>query len=255
MSFTARRPASRLQAVIDRVWHIEDATPSTAVICPDGRTEIVLHLGDPMRGQHRHLLVAQMDRPITIVPSGRVAMVGARFRPGALHKVLPVAQDRLAGQILDLESIWQHWTRRAAERVTAVDDPDARLAVFEAMLEEIIPLETTRHADARLDAALVKLRATGGTARIDRLADEAGLSRRQFERRFRAYVGLAPRLFGRIVKFQRAFHLLGVDHGAAIAARCGYADQAHLVREVRRFGGQTPSVLAAADGLTAFFRG
>src|ERR671910_807582 len=117
MSFMTRRPGVRLGAVIDRLWHIEDATPSAASICPDGRTEIVLHLGDPMQGQPRHLLVPQMDRPITIVPSGRVAMVGARFRPGALHKVLPVAQDGLAGHVIDLQSLWHHWTRRAAERV------------------------------------------------------------------------------------------------------------------------------------------
>jgi len=254
MSFTTRRPAARLRGVIDRLWHIEDAAPSPAIICPDGRTEIVLHLGAPMRGQHRHLLVGQMDGPVTIIPSGPVAMVGARFRPGALHKVLPVAQDRLAGQILDLESVWQHWTRRAAERVAAADEADARLAVFESVLEEIVPLEIAPTSDRGLDATLIRLRASGGTAAIERLASEAGLSRRQFERRFREYVGLPPRLFGRIVKFQRAFRLLGVDGGASIAARCGYADQAHLVREVRRFAGETPSVLAAADGLTVFFR-
>ena len=87
----------------------------------------------------------------------------------------------------------------------------------------------------------MQLRASGGTASVTRVAIATGISRRQLERRFREQVGLPPRTFARIVRFQRAFHALGRESGAAIAARCGYADQAHLVREVRRFGGQTPS--------------
>jgi hypothetical protein len=60
-------------------------------------------------------------------------------------------------------------------------------------------------------------------------------------------------LFGRIVRFQRAFSALGFECGAAIAARYGFADPAHLVHEIRRFAGQPPTALAEASGLTAFF--
>ena len=104
-----------------------------------------------------------------------------------------------------------------------------------------------------MTAAIATLRASGGNAAIDRLARSAGLGRRQFERRFSEHVGLSPRLFGRIVRFQRAVRHLGAESGAAIAARCGYADQAHLIREIRRFAGQTPTALTEAHGLTAFF--
>jgi transcriptional regulator GlxA family with amidase domain len=105
-----------------------------------------------------------------------------------------------------------------------------------------------------MSAAIALLDVTGGQASIDALAHGHGLSRRQFERRFREQVGLSPRLFGRIVRFQRAFGALGFERGAAIAARYGFADQAHLVHEIRRFAGQPPTALAEASGLTAFFR-
>jgi AraC-like DNA-binding protein len=263
MSFLIRRPTGRLQGLVDRLWRIDegvavDASPET--ICPDGRTEIVLHLGDPMRqriegadvDQPRNLLVAQMEGPVTIVPTGRVSMVGARLVEGALHRLLPVPQDRLAGSILDLESMWSSWARSTADRVASEPSAMAGLNAFERALETLVPDRPSCH-NRSMDAAIARLRASGGNISIERLAFACGLSRRQFERRFGERVGLSPRLFGRIVRFQRAFRHLGTDSGAAIAARCGYADQAHLVREVRRFAGQTPTALAAADGLSAFF--
>jgi AraC-like DNA-binding protein len=263
MSFLTRRPGPTLRGVVDRLWHVEGpASPADAeTICPDGRTELVLHLGAPMRErrdghdepQPRHLLVGQMEQPVTVIPTGGLRMVGARLEPAALHRLLPMPQDRLAGRIVDLESIWGVWTREAADSVAAANTPAEALDRFERALERLIAAAAP--IDVPVASAIARLQKTGGTASITRLAADLGLGRRQLERRFRDRVGLSPRLFGRIVRFQRAFQALDRESGAAIAARCGYADQAHLVREIRRFSGRTPTLLAEADGLTAFFRG
>lgn len=260
--YVARPPRGRLGRVVSHVWRIE-APPSDSgdVICPDGTTELVLHLGDPMierregvhRTQPRYLLVGQMDRPLTLEPTGRSVMVGARFKAGALFHLLPLPQDRLAGHILDASDIWEVWTARTASRIAAVATARAQLDAFETALEELTPAETDTGRDP-LEAAVRCLRKSGGRAGIGWLADRAGVSRRQFERRFRERVGLSPRLYGRIVRFQRAFSRLGQASGADIAAHCGYADQAHLVREVRRFAGTVPSALADAEGWTRFFQ-
>ena len=151
-----------------------------------------------------------------------------------------------------LEAVLGAWARRTADQVAEQGSADSRLRALERALESIVPVAPEQD-DRALGAVVARLRATAGTASIDRLAREAGVSRRQLERRFREHVGLPPRLFGRIVRFQRAFRALGVENGAAVAARCGYADQAHLVREIRRFAGCTPTRLVQASGLTAFF--
>jgi AraC-like DNA-binding protein len=251
-----------LRGIVDRLWLVDDGTPSRAaeMICPDGRPEIILHLGDPMcelspsgyRIQPRHLLVGQMSAPIAVVATGRVSMAGARLNPDALFRLLPISQDTLAGQVIDLASVWSRWTRITAERLHEALTPDARLAALEERLEDLLSPDDGC-ASGSMRAAVTRLQTTGGRASIAGLARDMGISRRQFERRFREQVGLPPRMFGRIVRFQRAFHALGSQRGAAVAAACGYADQAHLVREIRRFAGKTPTVLAEADGLTAFF--
>jgi AraC-like DNA-binding protein len=232
----------------------EPAGLATAeTICPDGCAEIVFHLGDPMYGQPRDLLVGQMDAPLTIMPTGRVAMLGARLTPTGLYRLLPVPQQRLARQVLSLDSVWSAWTRQTADRIASQPTPETQLDALERSLELLVS-RSPRTEMLAIDRALWLLRPSGGHTRVTDVASACGISRRQLERRFREQVGLSPRMYARIVRFQRAFQALGHESGAAIAARCGYADQAHLVREVRRFGGQTPSDLAAADGLTTFFR-
>ena len=264
MSYIARRPVASLRGLVDRLWHIEEPSGACAAetICPDGRSEIVLHVGDPMAQrvgardyrQPRHLLVGQMTSPITVVATGRMMMVGARLAPDALYRLTRIPQVEMIGRVLDLESVWSRWTRQAADRVSVATGPEERLAALESALEELLPANSRPRSSRSISAAIALLDVTGGQASIDALAHAHGLSRRQFERRFREQVGLSPRLFGRIVRFQRAFGALGFERGAAIAARYGFADQAHLVHEIRRFAGQPPTALAEASGLTAFFR-
>ena len=264
MGHLIRRPGRPLGQIVDRLWHVEStasqAEPDT--ICPDGRAEIIVHVGAPMRErrngserpQPRHLLVGQMERPVTVAPTGAVRMVGATLAPAALYQLLPMPQQRLAGQIVDLESIWGRWTRQTAERIAATSGPGAALDCFERSLEALLASRDHDPDIATMALVVTRLERSGGRASVAALAAHCGLGRRQFERRFREQIGLSPRLFGRIVRFQRAFRTLGRESGASVAARCGYADQAHLVREVRRFAGVTPTLLAEADGLMVFFR-
>ena len=95
-----------------------------------------------------------------------------------------------------------------------------------------------------------------GRITIDRLASSAGISARQLERRFLGEVGIGPKLFCRILRFQQVFRAVAEDSAgwAALAIDCGYYDQAHLIRDFQEFAHQTPAVLLAqTDGLTEAF--
>jgi transcriptional regulator GlxA family with amidase domain len=91
-----------------------------------------------------------------------------------------------------------------------------------------------------------QLEQSHGSVAIGVLAEEIGWSRRHFVDRFRDHVGLAPKPSARVLRFARASALLtsGRRPVGEVAARCGYADQSHLVRECRRLAGCTPSELA-----------
>jgi transcriptional regulator GlxA family with amidase domain len=164
-----------------------------------------------------------------------------------------MSQRRLTGRIVALDAVWSRWTRETADAVAGAGTPARELDVFERALERLLSTEARHDKDPAIAAALRAMRARGRPVNVDVFAHAAGIGRRQFERRFRDRVGLSPNLFGRIVRFQHAFAALGHEPGALLAARLGYVDQAHLIREVRRFSGRTPTLLADASGLTSFF--
>lgn len=83
------------------------------------------------------------------------------------------------------------------------------------------------------------------STQVGRLAEIACLGKKQFERLFRECVGMNPKEYGRIVRFQRALRMiqLGSRDYAAIAYANGYADQSHFIREFRVFSSLTPKQL------------
>jgi len=88
----------------------------------------------------------------------------------------------------------------------------------------------------------------GQAVRIDRLAEEVGISRRQLHRQCRAALGYGPKTFAGIVRFQRFLadaSRPGRCRLAEAAIRSGYADQPHLTREVQRLAGLSPARLVA----------
>lgn len=89
-----------------------------------------------------------------------------------------------------------------------------------------------------------------GRVRVDSLASELGWSRKRLWSRFRSQIGLTPKRAVRLVRFDHAAHLLAAGNAAArVAAASGYADQAHLHREVAAFTGMTPTALVAVPWL------
>jgi AraC-like DNA-binding protein len=90
--------------------------------------------------------------------------------------------------------------------------------------------------------ALARLRASEGRVPIAALSDELGCSRRHLTAHFREQVGVAPKLFARILRFQKAVALMDDEPSwAAIAQGAGYYDQAHLIRDFRQFAGASPT--------------
>ena len=178
--------------------------------------------------------------------SGRALCVQANLTPLGARRVLGVPMAELAERVVPLADVVGGVADRLEERLAETDDVNARLALVEGFL-------LARLADAapaRPDVAYAwrRLVETGGRLRIGALAAELGCSRKHLTAQFREHVGLQPKVAARLVRFNRALRLVqrGLD-GADVAHRCGYTDQAHLVREFRRFSGSTPAAFAQAE--------
>jgi AraC-like DNA-binding protein len=108
--------------------------------------------------------------------------------------------------------------------------------------------------------AVTQIEARHGLVSIDAIAADTGLTRRHLERRFKDVVGMTPKRLARIARFQRSLRILDAADpsqrlgGAETAAACGYADQAHFIRDFRDLAGCPPGEHLVTKGvLTGFF--
>jgi AraC-like DNA-binding protein len=234
-------------------------------ILPDGCVELILNFGAQFREQRddgqqeaqpMHFLVGQMTRPMLISPNGHVDLVGIRFHPGGTLPFFHVDLHELTNRVVELGALSSDLKRRFVSRMDEARSlPSMSLRI--AMLKELLTsmLRDSKH-HSRLIELAAKIVARGGQITVAELANDAGVSSRQLERRFLSEVGIGPKLLCRILRFQQVFRAVERnDSGwAAVATDCGYYDQAHLIRDFQQFARQTPAVLfAQPNGLTQAF--
>ena len=129
------------------------------------------------------------------------------------------------------------------EQLGATSDWESRFDLAEDFVAARLAQAKTHAAEVAW--AFDAIAETGGTMRIALIAKEIGWSRKHLVDRFRREIGLGPKSVSRIVRMRRAISAAHRGDGwADIAADCGYADQAHMVREFRDLAGCTPSTLA-----------
>jgi len=195
---------------VECTWTLEGvAEGETEVILPDGRIELVVHHGARPKGQAASFVTGQLIAPLVIYPTGPMLTHGVRLRPEAAGAFLEMPADELTGHLVTLK------TREPKVM------PDAVIAHAVGLIER-----------------------SAGRVRMDRVAGEVNLSLRHFDRRFLAAVGLQPKAFARIVRFQAA--LAAYQSGdfprwVDLALACGFYDQAHLANEFRQFAGISPT--------------
>ena len=182
-------------------------------------------------------------------------MVGAAFWPGGLHRLLGVPVKELFDFSVDSRALLGAAVTEVEERLAETTDYATLLAVVESYLLRALRRLPPHAAPRPLDRLLSVLLPTGRTtASLETLAAEACLSPRQFERSFFERVGLAPKLYARIVRFDQAFRLKERQphlDWLAVAVQTGYYDYRHLVRDFKEFAGVTPPRLLAAEAAHA----
>ena len=226
-------------------------------IVPDGCAELVAHLAEPLmpfgvrrsRSASFARLIGQYTRPIDVVAHGRLDGVGVRFWGPTLHRCFGVDAEDLTNRGVELSSVAPRVDRRLASQLAAAATFADRYDVLADVFSEL--LLSNEDASTPVERAVFAWHGSKGTESVRDVSERAGISVRQLQRRFRVEVGLSPKRFARVLRFQHALRALcDADPGTwgRVAYRCGYADQAHLIRDFRHFAGCTPSALVSTRG-------
>jgi AraC-like DNA-binding protein len=207
-------------------------------VLPDGCIDIVL-IND-----EAPVVVGPWTEPFVARLAPGTMIVGARCHPGRAPCLLGLPASTLLNQSVTLRSMWAGAACSRFARIAGESTLLARRLAMEAAL-----LDRLAHADPideQMRAAIQWL-AGHPHGRIQGLSQWIGISRRHLQRRFAAAVGYGPKMFQSILRFQRLLNLstrpIGPRNLAQFSADAGYADQAHMTREVQRFSGTPPTVL------------
>lgn len=222
-------------------------SPAVRRIVPDGRIDILFQFGDLAVGHPaglgRSFVVGAMPVYADVLYEGAADVVGVRFRAGGASAVLDPPMSEFTGRLVDLDALWTDVAGLEDQLATAAS-PEARRRVLEGELTARL------RRDVRADPIAEHLEDSAGRISVADLARLAGIGERQLERRFRERVGFSPRMTRRIARFWSAARTLRrfpVAPAARLAHRCGFFDQAHMIREFHAFAGVTPRRWVADD--------
>jgi len=224
---------------------------------PDGSVELVINLGEdesriydrdnPQKfqtlpgsivcGPHSNFFVIDTDE--------QASVIGIHFKPGGVFPFFDIPVNELHNLHVSLEDLWGMEARSLRERLLGAPTAQAKFILLEQMLlaRACKPLEAHR-------AVRFALGAFSGEARVRSIAEvsnQTGMSSRRFIQLFSDEVGLTPKLFCRVRRFQKAIKLIHLVRGgkefqwADVAAECGYFDQAHFIHDFKAISGINPS--------------
>lgn len=248
-------PASPLSEVVELFWHSARTTtemlgaPREAIL-PDGCAHLVFNLSEDRAAFYQQVgsdkltilggsvFCGPRSSPYAIRPTAG-AVIGVLFRPGGVFRMLSTPTNEFKDAQIPLGVIAAGDHLR--EELIAAETPAARFVLLEKFLLQRLSRSRPLHRAVRYALRAFEQDSFLSVAAV---RERIGLSERRFSRVFSEEVGMTPKLFQRICRFQKTISSLptgGEVDWAGTALASGYYDQAHLIHDCRAFSSMTPA--------------
>jgi len=217
-------------------------------VLPDACTDILFE-HDLKDNRFRIRYCGMFDHPFPILYDEKrpVRKFGVRFFPGGAYPFIQTPLSEFANRHLDLGLLWPQMAGEIGERIFQAASLDAKVRIMEHYLISAGTL-TGEVQDSLMANLLYRIFASKGTASVGELAESEVISVRQLNRKFERYIGLSPKTFSQIVRFQTVIGDIVKSWETDwryVALNRGFFDQAHLIHDFHQFYGASPSVAAA----------
>jgi AraC-like DNA-binding protein len=202
-----------------------------------------------MQSVGRTILSGQYAEHFIIDATQQASILGVLFRPGGAFPFFTPPSGEFQNLHLSMEDLWGDGARVLRDRLLDAPSPRAKFRILEKTLLERAARPLLLHPAVAF--ALRELERGPAAGAVGRVVDRIGLSSRRFIQLFEQQVGLTPKLFSRVRRFQAAVERvesLERPDWSAVAHACGYFDQAHFIHDFREFAGMTPTEYADGRG-------
>ena len=262
MLYLNRVPAPPLDTHISSIWYYESDPAPHALerVLPNGSAQLIINLKEdqirsyqPELGLDRYTTtsgaaVSGVTSKFCVIDTAeQECAAGVSFNPGGTRGFFRPPADRICQADIPLDTLWNRSTAvELRERLLDAPSPQAKLDALEQLLQRMwSPLSV----HSAVTFALKSFRHQPDQLSIATVNSQIGLSPKRFIEQFKTAVGITPKRYCRLLRFQRALSDAARRRGAdwtQVAVDCGYYDQAHFIHDFRSFSGITPTEYQAS---------
>ena len=239
--YLRQRPGLPLAQYVEMLWCCEgyQATHRQERVVPNGRFQLIIDLA---AGQGASTIVGMRTRYSILETASVRSIIGVVFRPGGARPFFDPPADEFYNRAAPLDDLWGSASRNLRDCLLEAPGPAARLGILAAELRR--RLGEPRNVNAAVQYALEEFGCNPRATRVLEVACDTGFSRRRLTQLFREEVGLTPKLYCRLHRFQQVISRIasgGRVNWSQVSLEGGYYDQAHMAHEFREFSGISPA--------------
>jgi AraC-like DNA-binding protein len=264
MVYLEREPGGALARCVSSIWYARGGVQAHRLerVLPNGTMQMVVNLAHSWSAMQRgdalpqadaqlaaSVLVGMQTRYVLIDTAELDEVMGVVFRPGALLRFIRESADVFRDCETPLVDVLGAAANGLRDRLLEVSEVTAKFDCLERFLIALFRKETETAQEAVVKFAVAGIRRNPSVVRIGSLTREIGYSSRRFTEVFSRQVGLTPKLYVRVCRFQRAVQCLhrGVEiPWSELAMDCGYYDQSHFANDFHAFSGVSPTTYSLA---------
>ncbi len=257
--FRVHVPKPPLSDFIAMFWYYEATAIAPSAkerLLPSGTVEFVIRLakdstqvfnaGDLTKSEtfFGSIVTGPQAKYFILDKSEQDTLMGIHFKPGGAFPFFGVPANELQDQHVSLSDLWGARAEDLRSQLLEAGTVEARFFTLERYMLEAVSRPLVRHSAVHF--ALRRFCSSADVTAVGDIADEVNISQRRLSQIFAEQVGLAPKLYHRVARFQNVLHILqrrsekNVDW-AELALSCGYFDQAHFNHDFQSLSGLTPT--------------
>lgn len=255
MIYRIQIPAAPLSFFIEHFFYYEgyQAEHIMEKFLPDGSMDLLIDLTEkPKKLFHneegttyttyKRSWISGMKTEYILIDASVSSMIGVHFRPGGAYPFFDFPLNELNNLTIEMDTLWNKEIHDIREAILSTPMIEQKFRILESYFSE----KGKRKSEPNLliKYAVDQLMQSPEVWTIDKLTQKVGVTQKHLISLFKKYVGLTPKQFARICKFQKVIQLVEKQQQiewTPIAYECGYYDQAHFIKEFKAFSGLNPS--------------
>lgn len=254
-------PRLELQPYIDTFWIFENdfgvPVEDNRVIAPNGKAKFIYSyinglstIDNGIKTDYNDkdiFFIGIWDRPVILSSVARTTgTIGVELTPNGVHRFTKLSAYEIYNRIISFADIYGSVGRNVIERLTNTENPFSKIEVFQDFLTDIV--RVTNRSNPLIDYSVSVIKASSGLIEIKELERKTGYSKRYIDLLFKDHLGISPKTLSSIVRFMTFYEAWANSDGEKFYKDNMfelYFDQAHFIKEFKRFTGHTPKQYAS----------